>query len=86
MLNDEKKTLHHYGLTAAQLEPVCHWYATVLGMSVVVASSSPLGKKAPIKVSAVWITNDGAHHRIGLIAIPQLRKRQATKHSHSPAS
>jgi hypothetical protein len=43
-------------------------------MSVVFASSSPLGKKAPISVSAAWVTNDKANHRIGLIAIPQLVK------------
>jgi len=77
MSNDEnivRPTLRHYGLTTAQLEPMCRWYATVLGMSVVFASSSPLGKKAPISVSAAWVTNDKANHRIGLIAIPQLVK------------
>ena len=48
------------------------WYATVLGMSVVFETSSPLGKDSPIKASAAWVTNDAANHRIGLIEMPQL--------------
>jgi catechol 2,3-dioxygenase len=66
--------LHHYGLTTANLETMCKWYATVLGMSVVFETSSALGKDAPIKVGAAWVTNDTANHRVGLIAIPQLTK------------
>jgi catechol 2,3-dioxygenase len=65
-------TLHHYGITTANLETMAQWYATVLGMSVVFETSSPLGKDAHIQVSAAWVTNDAANHRIGLIAIPQL--------------
>jgi catechol 2,3-dioxygenase len=73
---DSKKiihpTLHHYGITTANLDTMAQWYATVLGMSVVFETSSPLGKDAPIQVSAAWVTNDAANHRIGLIGIPQL--------------
>jgi catechol 2,3-dioxygenase len=65
-------TLHHYGLTTAKLEAMSQWYATVLGMSVVFETSNPLGIDAPIKVSAAWVTNDAANHRIGLIAMVQL--------------
>jgi catechol 2,3-dioxygenase len=67
-----RPTLHHYGLTTANLEGMITWYATVLGMSVVFESSAPLGPDAPIPVSAAWVTNDAANHRIGLIAIRQL--------------
>src|SRR6202040_4410735 len=67
-------TLHHYGLTTANLQTMVEWYATVLGMTVVFQTSSPLGKNAPITASAAWVTNDDANHRIGLIAIPQLTK------------
>lgn len=75
-------TLHHYGLTTANLETMSQWYATVLGMSVVFETSSPLGKDAPITVSASWVTNDTANHRIGLIAIPALT-RDAQKSGHT---
>jgi catechol 2,3-dioxygenase len=75
-MSDSRKiihpTLHHYGLTTARLEAMARWYATVLGMSVVFETSSSLGKDSPIAVSAVWVTNDKANHRIGLIAISQL--------------
>jgi catechol 2,3-dioxygenase len=77
-MSDVKKTicptLHHYGLTTANLKTMSEWYATVLGMSVVFETSSPLGKNAPITASAAWVTNDAANHRVGLIAIPQLTK------------
>jgi catechol 2,3-dioxygenase-like lactoylglutathione lyase family enzyme len=74
-------TLHHYGLTTANLQTMVEWYATVLGMTVVFQTSSPLGKNAPIQVSAAWVTNDDANHRIGLIAMPQLAP-DAQKSSH----
>src|ERR1700688_2074221 len=67
-----RPTLHHYGLTTANLKKMSEWYATVLGMAVVFQTSSPLGKDEPIQVSAAWVTNDDANHRIGLIAMPQL--------------
>jgi len=66
-----RPTLHHYGLTTARLEVMARRYATVLGMSVVFETSSPLGKDSSIPVSAAWVTNDHANHRIGL-AMPQL--------------
>src|ERR1700721_3306895 len=74
-------TLHHYGLTTANLQTMVEWYATVLGMTVVFQTSSPLGKNASIQVSAAWVTNDDANHRIGLIAMPQLTQ-DAQKSSH----
>ena len=76
-----RPTLHHYGLTTANLKTMSEWYATVLGMSIVFETSSPLGKNAPITASAAWVTNDDANHRIGLIAIPQLTK-DARRGSH----
>ena len=76
-----RPTLHHYGLTTANLETMSKWYATVLGMSVVFETSNPLGKDAPITVSAAWVTNDDANHRTGLIAIQQLTK-DAQRSSH----
>src|ERR1700721_1768176 len=76
-----RPTLHHYGLTTATLKKMWEWDATVLGMAVVFQTSSPLGKNASIQVSAAWVTNDDANHRIGLIAMPQLTQ-DAQKSSH----
>src|ERR1700676_2787172 len=73
-------TLHHYGLTTANLDGMVQWYSTVLGMSVVFESSAPLGKDAPLPVSAAWVTNDAANHRVGLIAIRQLTKDADRSH------
>src|SRR6266566_9200961 len=53
-----RPTLHHYGLTTANLETMTKWYATVLGMAVVFETFSPLGKNVPITLSAAWVTND----------------------------
>ena len=76
-----RPTLHHYGLTTANLKAMSDWYATVLGMSVVFETSSPLGKNAEIAARAAWVTNDKANHRIGLIEILQLTK-DAQRSSH----
>jgi catechol 2,3-dioxygenase len=67
-----RPALHHYGLTTAKLETMSEWYATVLGMTVVFETPSALGRDAPFKAAAAWVTNDAADHRIGLIAIQQL--------------
>ena len=85
MPNGEKMirpTLDHYGLTTANLETMTKWYETVLGMAVVFETSSPLGKNVPITLSAAWVTNDAANHRIGFIAIPELTKKpQRSNHA-----
>src|ERR1700732_2316772 len=76
-----RPTLHHYGLTTANLKRMAEWYETVLGMSVVFETSSPLGKNALVTLNAAWVTNDRANHRVGLIEIPQL-KRDPQRSSH----
>src|ERR1700730_19322863 len=77
-MSDIKKTihptLHHSGLTTANLKRMSEWYATVLGISGVFETSSTLGKNAPVTVNAVWVTNDRANHRVGLIEIPQITR------------
>lgn len=84
-MSDVKKTLrptlHHYGITTANLKTMSEWYTTVLGMSVVFETTNPLGKNSAINASAAWVTNDHANHRIGLIAIPQLTN-DAQRSSH----
>jgi catechol 2,3-dioxygenase len=67
-------TLHHFGVVTRHLEEMVDWYAKVLGMVTVHQSSAPLGKEeAPSSLRAVWVANDRANHRIGLISSPDLR-------------
>ena len=75
-------TLHHFGVTTLHLEEMVDWYAKVLGMVTVHQSSAPLGKGAPLSASAVWVANDRANHRIGLISASIL-KDDPIKHTLS---
>src|SRR6202023_1514485 len=65
-------TLHHYGLTTANLGAMKDWYAKVLGMTPNHETPAPDGAAAVPPMRACWVTNDGANHRIGIIALPGL--------------
>jgi catechol 2,3-dioxygenase len=65
-----RPTLHHFGLITANLEPMKEWYATVLGMTPNHETPAPDGAAALPPMRACWVTNDGANHRIGIIALP----------------
>ena len=65
-------TLHHYGLTTANLGAMKDWYAKVLGMTTNHETPAPDGAAALPPTRACWVTNDGANHRIGIIALPGL--------------
>jgi catechol 2,3-dioxygenase len=65
-------TLHHYGLTTANPQPMLDWYANVLGMTLVHQSTKPGGAHSPSGARADWISNDGANHRIAIISVPGL--------------
>ena len=75
-MSDAKKvihpTLHHYGLTTANLGAMKDWYAKVLGMTPNHETPAPDGAAALPPMRACWVTNDGANHRIGIIALPGL--------------
>jgi catechol 2,3-dioxygenase len=67
-----RPTLHHFGLITANLEPMKEWYARVLGMTTNHETPAPDGAAALPPMRACWVTNDGANHRIGIIALPGL--------------
>jgi catechol-2,3-dioxygenase len=54
-------TLHHINLKTTRLQEMIDWYGTVVGMRV--------SHRAP---RAAWLTNDGANHRLALLAPPEL--------------
>jgi len=66
-------TLHHFGLTTANLEPMVEWYNKVLGMKPNHESSHPAGAKSPPGLKASWVTNDKANHRIAIMSLPGLK-------------
>lgn len=74
--------LYHYGLITGKLEEMQKWYATVVGMSVVFKSDHPLGASVPLKVGALWVSNDEANHRIGIIGLPNIHD-DTNKSAHS---
>lgn len=74
--------LHHLGLTTAHQELLVDWYAKVLGTDVTHESSHPLGPDTPPGVTAAWVTNDGANHRIGIIGVAALTDDRERIHHH----
>lgn len=76
MFNDEMiihPTLHHVGLTTADMGRLVDWYGSVLGMRPVFQSDNPIGAPdGARRPRAVWLTNDAANHRIALVELPGL--------------
>jgi catechol 2,3-dioxygenase len=64
--------LHHLGLTTSDLEAMVDWYRKVLGMTVVHRSSAPTGSQSAMSLSAAWVSNDEANHRLALVELPDL--------------
>lgn len=62
-------TLHHFGLTTGNLQGMKDWYATVLGMAPTHETAAPDGATALPPMQASWVTNDGANHRIAIMAL-----------------
>src|SRR5262245_10315507 len=54
-------TLHHVNLKTRRLQEMIAWYGTVVGMQP--SHVYPVG---------AWLTNDGANHRLALLAPPQV--------------
>jgi catechol 2,3-dioxygenase-like lactoylglutathione lyase family enzyme len=67
-----RPTLHHFGLTTANLEVMVAWYARVLGMTANHRSSAPAGAHAASGWRTAWVSNDRACHRIAIMALPGL--------------
>jgi catechol 2,3-dioxygenase len=53
--------LHHVNLKTTRLQEIIDWYATVVGMRVNHQFEG-----------GAWLTNDGANHRLALLAVPGL--------------
>lgn len=68
-----RPTLHHFGLTTANIDPMRDWYSKVLGMSPVHETAKPLGEETPPGLQASWLTNDRANHRIRILCLPGLQ-------------
>jgi catechol 2,3-dioxygenase-like lactoylglutathione lyase family enzyme len=64
--------LHHFGITTANLQAMKDWYAKVLGMAPTHETAAPDGAAALPPMQASWVTNDGANHRIAIMALPGL--------------
>jgi catechol 2,3-dioxygenase-like lactoylglutathione lyase family enzyme len=67
-----RPTLHHFGLTTANLEAMVDWYGKVLGMTPNHQTSTPVGAQGPPGLRAAWVTNDKANHRIAIMSLPGL--------------
>ena len=77
-----RPTLHHFGLTTANLEAMLDWYGKVLGMTFQSpARPSHWGQEGPTGVRVAWVSNDEANHRI---AIVELRRPGGRPGTHPP--
>jgi catechol 2,3-dioxygenase len=66
-----KPSLHHVTIKTSRLDEMIAWYALVVGAQV----------QFKDKVAA-WMTNDGANHRLGFLAVPGLEDdAQKTRHT-----
>jgi catechol 2,3-dioxygenase len=65
-------TLHHFGLTTANLEAMLDWYGKVLGMTTNHQTTHPAGAHGPPGVRVAWVSNDRANHRIAIVSLPGL--------------
>ena len=67
-----RPTLHHFGLTTANLQAMKEWYGKVLGMAPIHETAAPDGAAVLPPMQASWVTNDGADHRIAIMSLPRL--------------
>ena len=54
--------LHHVNLKTTRMQEMIDWYARVTGM-----------EPSWLAPDACWLTNDGANHRLAMLAVPGLR-------------
>lgn len=75
-------TLHHFGVVTRHLEKMVEWYAKVVGMVMIYQSSNALGSEAVVSMSAAFVSNDRANHRMAVFSPPEL-KEDTDKHAHA---
>jgi catechol 2,3-dioxygenase len=54
-----RPAFHHFNLKTTRLQALIDWYSTVVGAEVTFQDAT-----------GAWLTNDGANHRIALLAFP----------------
>jgi catechol-2,3-dioxygenase len=57
----ERPTLHHFNLKTTRMHEMIDWYRVVVGM-----------EPSWVADDACWLTNDGANHRLAMLAVPGL--------------
>ena len=75
-------TLHHFGVETRHLEKMVEWYARVVGMVTICSTSNALGSEAGVSLSAAFVSNDRANHRMAIFSTPEL-KEDTDKHAHA---
>ena len=75
-------TLHHFGVETRHLERMIEWYARVVGMVTIYQSSNALGSEDGVSMSAAFVSNDRANHRMAIFSTPEL-KADTDKHAHA---
>lgn len=67
-----RPTLHHFGMTTANLEAMVDWYTKVLDTEPNHRPGAPAAAHAVSGWRTAWISNDQASHRIAIMALPGL--------------
>ncbi len=79
-------TLHHFGVETRHLERMVDWYAKVVGMVTMCSTANARGSEAGVSMSAAFVSNDRANHRMALFSLPELQedtdKKAHTKLQH----
>jgi catechol 2,3-dioxygenase len=65
-------TLFHFGVETRHLERMIDWYAKVVGMVTIYSTSNIRGSEDGM--SAAFVSNDKANHRMAIISLPQLQE------------
>ena len=77
-----RPTLHHFGLTTANLEAMVDWYAKVLGMETNHRSRANTEGQSVGRWRIAWVSNDDANHRIAIMALSGLTEDgQRSRHT-----
>jgi catechol 2,3-dioxygenase len=74
--------LHHFGVTTQRLHEIGEWYGNVLGTVSNHATAQPLGSVDGMSVSAAFVSNDRASHRIAIFSLAALQD-DTNKHGHA---
>jgi catechol 2,3-dioxygenase len=68
-------TLHHFGVETRHLEKMIDWYAKVVGMVTNYSTANDTwGSETGMSVSAAFVSNDRANHRMALFSMPELQE------------